>query len=834
MKSEVLKLNFVANARLKDIVGRGLIYNDNIALIELIKNARDADSGRVELFFNNANAEDGSSQIIIRDFGKGMSLVDIENKWLNIAYSSKRNRLKEDGKAYAGNKGVGRFSCDRLGKKLDLYTIQKDAMGHHLSVNWEDYEVNDPNIQISDKVINVHTKAKDELNEFFGTTSFTQGTVLVISNLRNSWDYTKLKKLKKELEKFVVCPTDQMSVGDFDVTIKTNYLEDKYQKQIDGLVENKIFSELEFRTTSIESSIASDGETIETTLKHDGNYIFTVIEKNPYSKLKNIKSKIYYLNQASKTFFSKKTGYRSVEYGSIFMFLNGFRVFPYGEPGDDWLDLDKRKVQGMYRNLGTRELVGYITVEDSSGDFFVPVSAREGLVMNDAFIQLKDRYSIPTINQPSFISKAMRKLEKFVVDGLDWDRIPDANPNYSFEGISPEEVKYKDRDKEILNVLSSVIYLGIKKDDVVDIKINIEYLQQLAQKQIKAFEKFCNEINSKINDSSLTELLENTKDIAKAFHEQQRKLREAEEERLRAEQKAAEEEEKRHKAEAEAAKEKAAKEKAVEEKTVAEAKAAKEKAAKEKVEEEKAEVEAAMEKVEEQLEVEKRRSNFLEELADPKKTLDALITHIIKQVSGGIEKDFKATLADYYENEKNVSKKDLIEIFEQAVLDISVIKQASTMAPKANFNIKQASYKADLYSFFDDYIKEFAKKNNKWGINIEFDNEMQLERQMVFNPSKIAVFIVNILDNANKHNANNLRIFCNEKGIGFKNDGQNLAHEIKNTEFFKPGITTTYGSGLGLYHCKIIAEELKANLFITNNLSESGITLTMEFANNED
>jgi len=831
MSSNVLELNFIANARLKDIVGRGLIYNDNIALIELIKNARDANSGKVELIFNNAYKEGEVSQIIIRDFGKGMSLEDIETKWLNIAYSSKRNKLKDDGKAYAGNKGVGRFSCDRLGKKLNLYTITKDSNGYHLSINWEDYEVDDPNIKISDKKINVFTKTKDELREVFGA-AFTSGTVLVISDLRHIWEYNKLDKLKKELEKFVVCPTDQMSVGDFDVYIKTNYLNNKDQEKIDGLVENKIFSELGFRTTSIESSIPKDGKTIETTLRHDGNEIFTVIEKNPYSRLKNIKSKLYYLNQASKSFFTKKTGYRHLDYGSVLMFLNGFRIFPYGEPGDDWLDLDKRKAQGYNRYLGTRELVGYVSVEDCE-DLFIQVSAREGLVTNEAFIQLKEIYDLNIINQPGFISKSMRKLEKFVVEGLDWDKVPGAKKTESFEGINPTEIQFKDRDEEILNVLSSVIYLGIKKEDVISIRINSEYLQKLAQKEIEAYEKFYKEIKSKINDSSLTELLENTKDIAKAFNEQQKKLKEAEEERILAEQKAAEEEEKRHKAEAERthAEQKADEEE--EKRRKAEKEKEKEKEERKKAETAKAEAEAEREKAEEELEVEKRRSNFLEELADPKKTLDALITHIIKQVSGGIEKDIKATLADYYEDENHLSKKDLIETFEKAVLDISVIKQASTMAPKANFNIKQASYEADLYSFIEDYIKEFAKKNNKWGIKIEFSNERQLERHTVFNPSKIAVFIVNILDNADKHNAKKLKIFCHEKGIDFKNDGESLTPKINNKEFFKSGITTTYGSGLGLYHCKIIAEELNTKLSIHNNESEPGITLKMEFKNED-
>lgn len=45
-----------------------------------------------------------------------MTLNDLKNKWLNVAYSEKKENILN--KLYAGNKGVGRFSCDRLGKIL--------------------------------------------------------------------------------------------------------------------------------------------------------------------------------------------------------------------------------------------------------------------------------------------------------------------------------------------------------------------------------------------------------------------------------------------------------------------------------------------------------------------------------------------------------------------------------------------------------------------------------------------------------------------------------------------------------------------------------------------
>ena len=87
-----VNVNFVANAGVKDIVGRGLIYNDNVAIIELVKNSKDASSNKVILEFNNPIVEDLDTsdllgdtelgpEIVIKDFGQGMNQDDIRTKY---------------------------------------------------------------------------------------------------------------------------------------------------------------------------------------------------------------------------------------------------------------------------------------------------------------------------------------------------------------------------------------------------------------------------------------------------------------------------------------------------------------------------------------------------------------------------------------------------------------------------------------------------------------------------------------------------------------------------------------------------------------------------------
>lgn len=123
-------LHFKVSSGLKDILGRDLITNELVAIFELVKNGYDADATEINLIINSAE-----DYIIIQDNGKGMNRDDIENKWLFVAHSEKRNSER----VYAGSKGIGRFSCDRLGKKLVL-TSKKENQLSELSIDWGEFE----------------------------------------------------------------------------------------------------------------------------------------------------------------------------------------------------------------------------------------------------------------------------------------------------------------------------------------------------------------------------------------------------------------------------------------------------------------------------------------------------------------------------------------------------------------------------------------------------------------------------------------------------------------------------------------------------------------------
>src|SRR5215470_13899386 len=112
-KTQPEELYFDVSTGLKRVLGRELITDDEVAIFEMVKNSFDAGAGTVRLFF-------GDDNVVVADNGSGMSYDDLKEKWLFVAYSSKREGRSEkdfrdvaaERRHFAGSKGIGRFSSD--------------------------------------------------------------------------------------------------------------------------------------------------------------------------------------------------------------------------------------------------------------------------------------------------------------------------------------------------------------------------------------------------------------------------------------------------------------------------------------------------------------------------------------------------------------------------------------------------------------------------------------------------------------------------------------------------------------------------------------------------
>ena len=104
-------------------LGRELVTDYVTALTELVKNSYDADAEAVEIIFENLKSNDG--RIIIIDTGNGISSEDIVNKWAVIGTNNKirQTHSTKYGRRYAGKKGIGRFSVERLAEHCTILSF---------------------------------------------------------------------------------------------------------------------------------------------------------------------------------------------------------------------------------------------------------------------------------------------------------------------------------------------------------------------------------------------------------------------------------------------------------------------------------------------------------------------------------------------------------------------------------------------------------------------------------------------------------------------------------------------------------------------------------------
>lgn len=843
-------LHFKTNVQIKSIIGKDLINDDNIAILELVKNSFDADAKRVDISFCNLknnddqeNANDSytehTSRLIIRDDGIGMNLEDIENKWLNIAYSEKKNNSRQHNRMMAGAKGVGRFSCDRLGHYLNLYTRKEGEQCVLLKIDWKEFEIDDQGKEIQS--INLeYDIVNDEYLRQKGFVSFEHGVILEIIKLRSNWVRIengkwiteKLTGLKKYLEK-LINPNQAFEKNDFgiylnaDEFVQENDSKSQSEKFI-GKIENTIFQKLDFKTTSIECKSIEDGKQILTTLKDKGETIFWIKEiSDYYPEIKDFKISLYYLNTYTKAFFTKQTGMRPLSYGSVFLFLNGFRIPPYGEEGDDWLKLEQRRTQGYARFISARDLVGQIEILDTNDSFKI-VSSREGLVKNDNYENLVER-------DGGLFYKVLRRLEKYVVDGLNWDSIPEEDKNRVAEiekkiisgELTEDKLKYQEdivtKKRRVYESIHSIIYANPKK--VVELYINEDLIESKIDEEKKIAEQEFSKLlsdfeNKKITGDLLAQILQKKAQESLDLEKQ-----------LAAFSKYTTNE---------------ATAKAIAEiqsyKDIVEKQARIIETLQKQLEEKNKEIESAQTEAEEEIkkaekkqreaererDIQVKRNKYLEATRNTSKDVMDLIHTVLISSTNSVNLIEKAKL-QLAENDL-VSLRESLDAFEY---DINRIHLLSKMITKADLTLLAESRLINI----GEYIKEYIT-NYKQSFKVQYYSDITDVVEKKISILDLSIILDNLISNSQKANATEFRLDFFQKGrtyiVDFTDNGEGVDLKMFTSEnIFEEGVTNRRGgSGIGLSTIKYkMINVLNGDIIFAGNglYFNSGATFRLYF-----
>lgn len=817
-------VHFKTNILLKNIIGKDLITDDNIAVLELVKNAYDAGSPIVDLHFCSVKSEsmssdsqdDNNGQILICDKGVGMDLDGLVGKWLNIAYSEKKDQSWMNGRRQAGNKGVGRFSCDRLGKKLIIFTKTKDSPCFKLSIDWAIFE-NENNIdkQIQDVNLQLEEVSTQEVLDITEWTEFSHGTVLDIRELRDSWNPAKIIRLKRDLEKFIN-PNQTFQKNPFIIKIQAKeYLDyDKTQTfpkdKINGIVENQVFNKLNFRTSSIVSYIDKLGQSIVTKLYDRGREVFTLKEANGYLHLRNIKITIFYLNTYTKRYFAQQTGFRSVDFGSIFLFVNGFRIPPYGDQGDDWLGIERRKSSGFRRYLSTREVIGRIEINDDENEFNI-ITNRSGVVHNDAFDELS-REGSPY----GFFYKTFRRLERFVVEGINWDKtgdIPSDNAN------GEEKYKLDDftRNKQILSVIRKII--DIPDSSIENLHINEELVQEILEQQVEDTKKTLNEMLAHLADITQSLDVENMQNFQNRLQEDSEEL----DQLIKVVNVFSPSSEKL--TEINAVKE------FVEQKQQEIANKQKELEASQKA---RVDAEEKARKAQEELKLEKEKNTYLLS-SDRSMSEDAKgMVHNIKLIALTLQAKLDNLIADI--RDEDVSKVEILQALSSMRYQNEKSLKISKLITRANFRADKENRLINVMGYIKQYLEIYKDVTGRTNITFVVSNG-NLNYSRKISTLDISVILDNMISNSVKASASVVAISAQINDMGklevvISDNGEGLPKRfLDNPEkVFELGVTSTDGSGLGLYTVRDILKEMGSTIrFIGNNVRMKGASFLITF-----
>ena len=376
-------------------IGRDLIQDNYAAVIELAKNAYDADSPDVHVEFM-ASATRSRYSIVISDHGHGMSKDDVVNKWMVPSTQDKLDRHKSpSGRTMQGSKGVGRYAASILGTDLLLETVTADGEKTTVYFEWSAFE---------------SARYLDDVEILIETTRVSEpsGTRLTMKGndeLFAEWDRRRFEKLQFELKKLkppltTVSKDDEFrikltingfpEVGDIEEGIESYPLFDFYDYKISGSINADgkgvlTYSSQKSRITTEEQiRFNNDGEPTRCgqlgidirVYDRDKDSIESLIGRG----LKNNSGNYVGKNQAKQLLNA---------YNGIGVYRNGFRIRPLGDADFDWLQLNAQRVQNPSLRVGSDQAIGYVQIESENWSGLIEKSARDGLKENAAFDRLK-------------------------------------------------------------------------------------------------------------------------------------------------------------------------------------------------------------------------------------------------------------------------------------------------------------------------------------------------------------------------------------------------------------------------------------------------------------
>lgn len=424
-------------ARIMKTLGSELISNDAVAVIELVKNAYDAEASRVLIKFAGPLLP-GQGRIEIFDDGFGMTLDVVRGAWMEPATPGKRQKTSSGSRdrRVLGEKGIGRFAAMRLASELELITRARGADQEVYGIfDWTQFE--DEQKYLDEVLILTDERKPEVIRSDVGLDAIwpkhevpvdcapsEQGTLLRMNNLAQVWDAERFRLIQRGLSRLVSPFKDNK---DFSVFLQAPEEFSEFSSEITPP------TVLNYPHYTVSGTIDPEGKcdlTLEVKATGEvrpvtGGFVrgekdgLQYLEKDAYAKLKQdiesepengrtewrkklpacgplqIELRIWDRDDLGNIIQQTGSNVQSVRadidaFAGINLYRDEFRVLPYGEPNNDWLRLDIRRVQNPTKRLSNNQIVGHISITADQNAGLKDQSNREGLDENQSYSDLRE------------------------------------------------------------------------------------------------------------------------------------------------------------------------------------------------------------------------------------------------------------------------------------------------------------------------------------------------------------------------------------------------------------------------------------------------------------
>jgi hypothetical protein len=396
------ELPFLVRPRILSILGEQLLRSPGLAVFELVKNSYDADATNciVRLEHPTDNAE---AKIVVLDNGCGMDLQTIRQAWMVIATDfrdeqKKRKERTPRGRMALGEKGLGRLAVHKLGRKLRLVTRKEGCKEIVVEFDWERLEAA-PDL----------AHATVQLTERFPKTfpGSKTGTRLTITGLKqDDWTRGEVRELYRSVTS--LCSPFK-GPKDFSVSLELVHNEE----WLEGLLEASDVKKLALwhvqghfggdsasYTYQFTPPAGVDGLRQRPEAKTD---VPLKLNRKRASGRVDLSSQgigrvdfefwLFYLDTAvlrSLTDDIKGLKEYLDQNGGVRIYRDGVRVYDFGEPDNDWLELDARRVNTPASKISRNQILGVLRLSAEKSWGLVEKANREGFIAGQAYSLFKE------------------------------------------------------------------------------------------------------------------------------------------------------------------------------------------------------------------------------------------------------------------------------------------------------------------------------------------------------------------------------------------------------------------------------------------------------------